>query len=279
MKFFLTALFGISIILNSQAQLIMNEVCYDPSNTGLQGDANGDGLYDQTQDEFIEFVNKGTSDLDISRYRISDRVLATGVKSLRHTVARGTIIPPGGAFVVFGGGTAVGTFGGAIVRVDAGTSGLSMLNTGESVILDDSLGNFLDSLDTDALADNPNQSYTRNPDITGNYVLHNTVAPGVLFSPGTRANGTPFNTVLSVRADSDFHRFKVWPNPASNRVQFTLKSDEYGTFEIFNATGKLMRTQDSDKGMLDISSFQNGVYFIKATVQNDTYSTRLIIAR
>ena len=39
------------------AQLIINEVLYDPSNSGLLGDANGDGTYSQTQDEFIEFFN------------------------------------------------------------------------------------------------------------------------------------------------------------------------------------------------------------------------------
>lgn len=79
--------FFLLLSVQASAQLIINEVCYDPSNVGLQGDANGDGVYDQTQDEFVEFINTGTSDLNISRYRICDRVLATGLKTVRHTVA------------------------------------------------------------------------------------------------------------------------------------------------------------------------------------------------
>jgi hypothetical protein len=41
------------------AQLIINEVLYDPSNSSLDGDANGDGVYDQDGDAFIEFFNDG----------------------------------------------------------------------------------------------------------------------------------------------------------------------------------------------------------------------------
>jgi hypothetical protein len=279
MKFLLTAFLGFSLMLKTQAQLVINEVCYDPSNTALLGDANGDGAYDQTEDEFVEFVNTGTSDLDISRYRICDRVLATGLKTVRHTVAMGTIIPPNGAFVVFGGGSAVGTFGGAIVRIDVGTQGLSLNNSGESVLIEDSLGNFVDSLDTDALSDNPNESYTRNPDVTGNFVQHATAAPGTLFSPGTRPDGTPFNTVLSVRSDASFHQFKVWPNPAGNKVQFTIKEGEKAMIEVYNSTGNLVTNLASTNGNLDISSFPNGVYLFRATVNEKSFFTRLLIAR
>lgn len=279
MKFIFTAFLGISLALNSNAQLIINEVCYDPSNTGLAGDANGDGTYDQTQDEFVELINTGTADLDISRYRICDRVLATGLKTVRHTVAYGTIIPPGGAFVVFGGGSAVGNFGGAVVRVDLGTQGLSLGNSGESVLIEDSLGNKLDSLDTDALSDNPNESYTRNPDITGAFAQHGSVTSGVLFSPGTRVDGSPFNTVLSVRADAANHRFSIWPNPASEKVHFQLNDGESGYFELYHSNGKRIGNLKSENGILDISVYQNGLYFIRAMVDGNTFSTKLLIAR
>lgn len=174
------------------AQVIINEILYDPSNAGLAGDANGDGVYDQTQDEFIELVNTGSSTVDLSKFKIYDRVLATGVRTLRHTMTVGRVLAPGAALVVFGGGTAVGTFGGAQVEVDRGTAGLSLGNSGEAVILTDSSGNTVDSLDTDAWSDNPNESYTRSPDITGSFVQHSDARPGVLFSPGTRLTGATF---------------------------------------------------------------------------------------
>lgn len=279
MKLFVITLLSLSFLVNANAQLIFNEVCYDPSNVGLEGDANGDGTYNQTQDEFVELINTGNADLDISRYRICDRVLATGLKTVRHTVARGTIIPPGGAFVVFGGGAAVGAFGGAIVRVDLGTQGLSLANSGESVLVEDSLGNFVDSLDTDALSDNPNESYTRNPDITGNYVQHNTAAPGKLFSPGTRVNGAPFNTVLTVQADAAIHRFSIWPNPAKDKVRFRLNAGESGSFELVNKWGQRLQKFESKDGLLDIAEIPNGLYFIQATVNGQRYSSKLLIER
>lgn len=271
--------FFLLLSVQASAQLIINEVCYDPSNVGLQGDANGDGVYDQTQDEFIEFINTGTSDLNISRYRICDRVLATGLKTVRHTVAMGTIIPPGGAFVVFGGGSAVGNFGGAVVRVDLGTQGLSLGNSGESVLLEDSSGNFLDSLNTDALSDNPNESYTRNPDITGSYVQHGTVTPSVLFSPGTKVDGTPFNTVLSVQADSAIQHFSLWPNPANDIVKYSMEQGEKSCFQIWDASGKQRDSFWSTSGVIDIRKYQNGIYLVCATKGEKSWYSKLVIAR
>jgi hypothetical protein len=61
------------------AQLIINEVLYDPSNNNLEGDANGDGSYDQTEDEFIEFFNDGASNFDLSGYQVWDDTASGGV--------------------------------------------------------------------------------------------------------------------------------------------------------------------------------------------------------
>ena len=44
-----------TIYINSTISgFVLNEVLYDPSNIGLQGDANNDGVYVQDEDEFIE---------------------------------------------------------------------------------------------------------------------------------------------------------------------------------------------------------------------------------
>ncbi|MBI1316720.1 hypothetical protein GC167_07660, partial [bacterium] len=176
-----------------KAQIIINEVLYDPSNTALDGDANGDGVYNQTQDEFIEFVNTGAFDFDMSGYQIWDDTL-TG--SLRFAVPSGTLVPPGGALVVFGGGIPVGSFGGAVVlSANASVNGLSLNNTGEKIALLDPMGAFVAGFDSDALSDNPNESYTRNPDITGLFEQH-TANTALRYSPGTRVNGIPFDTTF-----------------------------------------------------------------------------------
>ena len=42
------------------------------------------------------------------------------------------------------------------------------------------------------LSNNPNESYTRFPDLTGDFEQHATAFAGVLFSPGTRIDGSTF---------------------------------------------------------------------------------------
>jgi hypothetical protein len=181
-------LFSLLLGANSQAQLIINEVLYDPSNTLLEGDANGDGFYDQTQDEFIEFVNIGASSLNLSGYQIWDDTL---VGTLVYTIPNGTILPPQGALVIFGGGKPVGLFGGALVLADTGVSGLSLNNSGEVIVIKDNTGKTILTFDSDALSNNPNESYTRNPDLTGAFVQHTTVNISK-FTPGRKVNGSSF---------------------------------------------------------------------------------------
>ncbi|MBI1266894.1 MAG: endonuclease [Cryomorphaceae bacterium] len=171
-------------------QLILNEVLYDPSNNALDGDANNDGVYNQADDEFLEFVNLSSLDLDVSGYKIfDDSGLAANTPN--HLFPDGSIIPAGAAMVVFGGGTPTGSFGGAVVQTS--TSGdFNMTNAGDVMYLINADGNVVIAFDIEPLSNNPNESYTRNPDLTGDFVQHGSVVPGVLFSPGTKSNGTAF---------------------------------------------------------------------------------------
>jgi len=188
-------LFLLSFIFggNLRAQLIINEVLYDPSNTGLAGDANGDSLYSQTQDEFIELINTGTTPFNISGFQISDSSITVNRDTVRYVFPSNTTIPPGGAIVVFGGGIPKGLFGSAIVLADTGADGLSMANSGEVILIKDNLGNVVLRFNSDALSNNPDESYTRNPDITGAFVQHASINTKK-FSPGTKVDGLPFST-------------------------------------------------------------------------------------
>jgi len=164
---------------------LINEVHYDPA-SGAAGDANGDGTRDPLQDEFIEFFNSGL-ELDISGYTISDAA------SVRHTFPAGTIIPVNGVLVVFGGGSPTGNFGGALVQI-ASEGQLNMSNSGDLVTLADPSGAVVLTFDVEPLSNNPNESYTRNPDLTGEFEQHTgiTETNGTLFSPGTKLDGTSF---------------------------------------------------------------------------------------
>lgn len=45
--------------------------------------------------------------------------------------------------------------------------------------------------DVEPLSDNPNESYTRNPDVTGDFEQRGTTTPR-LFSPGRQLDGSAF---------------------------------------------------------------------------------------
>ena len=178
----------------SQPLLIINEVLYDPSNQGLDGDANGDGTYVHDDDEFIEFVNLGGT-LDISGYSVHDNAQE------RHVFPEGTVISSGGVLVLFGGGDPTGAFGNAIIQT--ATSGkLNMNNAGDFVTLYNTNGEVVLTFDIEPFSDNPNESYTRyldlntEPDADGNLFYQHaslTESSGSLFSPGTKIDGTNFN--------------------------------------------------------------------------------------
>lgn len=164
---------------------LINEVLYDPA-SDLSGDANGDGTRDPLEDEFIEFFNSGP-ELDISGYTISDAA------QVRHTFPPGTVIPMNGVIVVFGGGNPTGNFGGAIVQT-ASEGQLNMNNAGDFVTVQDANSNVIATFDIALLSGNPDESYTRNPDLTGDFEQHAGVpeANGALQSPGTKLNGASF---------------------------------------------------------------------------------------
>ena len=171
--------------------IVLNEVLYDPSNSGLLGDANGDGLYVQDEDEFIELLNTGSQPLDVSGWKVYDAsALSSGTP--RHVFPAGSVIPSGTALVLFGGGTPTGSFGGAVVQTTT-TGAINLNNAGDLLTITDAQDSVMITFDVAPYSDNPNESYTRSPDITGEFVQHSTVGSGtLLFSPGTRLDGSSF---------------------------------------------------------------------------------------
>lgn len=170
---------------------IINEVLYDPAN-GIAGDANGDGLRDPLDDEFIEFFNSTANDLDISGYRIFDAT-ALSDNEPRHTFPPGTIVPSNKAVVVFGGGNPTGSFGDALVQIASGGQ-LNMNNAGDFMTIQNAQGTVILTFDINPLSGNPDEAYTRNRDVYEAFQRHSTIpeANGRLHSPGTKLNGNPF---------------------------------------------------------------------------------------
>lgn len=165
--------------------VVINEFQADPAGD-ITGDANGDGTRDSSDDEFIEIVNISGADLDISGWSLSDAV------QLRHTFPSNSIIPADCSVVVFGGGTPTGSFGGAVVQT-ASSGAVGLNNGGDTITLEDGASSTLEVVYGSEGGNN--QSLTREPDITGSFVLHSDAAAsgGALYSPGTMLDGTPFS--------------------------------------------------------------------------------------
>jgi len=165
---------------------MINEILYDPPN-GNAGDANGDGTREPNEDEFIEFYNSGL-EIDLTGYTISD------ASQLRHTFPSGSIIPANGVLVLFGGGSPAGNFGNSVVQT-ASEGSINMSNTGDLITMNDPQGNVFLTIDIEPLSNNPNESYTLNPDIFGTVLeQHSTIdaSGGSLYSPGYKLDGTDF---------------------------------------------------------------------------------------
>ncbi len=168
------------------AGITINEILADPA-SGLQGDANGDGVRSGSRDEFVEIVyDASESALDISGWTLSDAT------SIRHIFPSGTLLDPHTAIVVFGGGSPTGSFGSAIVQT-ASTGGLGLNNAGDTVLLSNGLGMDVTVLYGAEAGDN--QSITRDPDITGAFTRHLLAvgSGGARFSPGTTVSRMPFS--------------------------------------------------------------------------------------
>ena len=129
-------------------QVILNEVLANELGTATAG-------------EFIELVNLGGSDVDVSGWTLADSV------STRHVFAAGTTIAPGARLVVWGN--------------TATTGALGLSNAGDTVTLANA-GTPVDSFTFGGSPDGV--SFNRSPDATtGSFVLHTTLS-SALSSPG-----------------------------------------------------------------------------------------------
>jgi hypothetical protein len=245
--------------------LIINEILADPAGD-ITGDSNGDGTREGTEDEFIEFYNTGSTNFDLSGYVISDG--SNGGDNTRHTFEQGTVIPSNSFLVVFGGGTPTGFANGTAIVSSSGALGLN--NGTDSVILKNASGNIVAQVDyTDGGND---QSVGRSPDFTGEFVLHTTIPPNALFSPGLE-NDDP---LLSTQ-DALINMFKVYPNP-SNTGFVNIKSNQMGAVQaqVFDMLGKQIINTTVVNERLKVSSLNAGIYIVKLT-QNDRTTTKKLI--
>ena len=178
-------------------KIVFNELLTDGS-TDIDPNGGEDSGH-AVDDEFVELVNTGAAPLDLGGFTI---VELTVPAVPRHTFADGTVLQPGKAAVIFGGGDAPDATEGAVYFVanaedPALPFGLSLNNDGDAVKLLDADGKLVAEFNYGAdtgLEPAFDESLTRSPDLTGEFVPHSQAAgaAGTIFSPGAKADGTTF---------------------------------------------------------------------------------------
>lgn len=108
-----------------------------------------------------------------------------------------------------------------------------------------------------------------------NFALTGTISNWV--ASGAVLTGTTCPTFLSTNENEFSTKFSVSPNPSNGL--FTINSDSQGTIEVFDMIGKKITSEAIDFGTtrVDLSRYQNGIYFLKVTNdQNQTKTFKLI---
>jgi uncharacterized protein (TIGR03437 family) len=201
--------------LTVRVPLVINEILADvpPDNAntpGVEGDANRDGVRSSSDDEFVELLNNSHAPLDLSGIVLADAA------ANRFTFPPNTTLEGGRSVVIFGGGAPPGNdppFGGALTFTAAS---LGLNDGGDTVTLKLPAPNgdiFIVAQGFGSAAQGAppapsDQSLARTPDAEtdtngGNFSAHASAphAAGRVFSPGTRADGTPFGSPSITRIE------------------------------------------------------------------------------
>lgn len=236
--------------------VIINEVYNDIS--GISFDANNDGSAD-SDDEFIEVLNVSGTTLDLSGATLSDSSF------VRHIFPDGTILDPGCAVLVFAGGdvqqgSVQFEFGDTPVQIalsDPQFPGLSLTDSGDSVILRDANGTLTGSFDAEVHSvDLPDQSgaasassitTSTDGDASSGYILHTATIEGTEMSPGTTPAGGSYCSL------TDTITVSIAPGTRTESDGFVAMA---GAVSIPAALGSdlIVYIDSSDNGEIDLSS-------------------------
>lgn len=157
--------------------VVINEVLADPP-PGSAGDANGDGVRNSNEDEFVELLNTGKYAVNVGGWQLFD---AGASNNNRLTFPSPTWVNPSERITVFGG--SADGFDGQVYS-DDGRIGGGLRNSGDQIFLynpelQDTMASMSYGQDG-----GKNESMVRWPEGIGEWVLHSQI-PGVtdLFSP------------------------------------------------------------------------------------------------
>ncbi len=91
------------------------------------------------------------------------------------------------------------------------------------------------------------------------------------------------NCTIGIDEKSTFNQFKIYPNPASEKLFIYSKNTNAYQIEIHNSLGQILLkgTFDNDKTQFDLSKIESGIYFIRFLNSNNELllTEKLIVAK
>ena len=217
--------------LAATVNVTINEVM--ASNTTSAADSLGQ------YDDWIELYNLTSQPQDISGYYLTDNSL----NLIKWEFPAGSIIQPNGYLIVW-------------ADEDGGQGDLhanfKLSSAGEHLLL---LNNSLEIMDDVTFGtQTTDMGYARVPNGTGSFVIQDPTFNGNNDLNTSAQSVLKTNTGLS-----------IYPNPASNFLKIYLGESIGKKIEIFNSLGDIIYSNDSSNDYnLDISTWANGIYFVKA---------------
>lgn len=188
-------------------------------------------------DDWIEVYNLSDQTLPIYKYYLSDDASIPNKWKMPNT-----ILPPNDYIVIWADGNPSQGSNHANFKLKKG---------GEFIGLYDDKENHFAPISTVAYdAQESDESYARLPNGIGDFEMTTNVTPG--------SN----NDVSNTSENSDFRRFKFYPNPASDFLVLDKSGRENYVFQLLDVRGSIIY-DDIESEFLDISNLSNGIYFIR----------------
>lgn len=127
------------------------------------------------------------------------------------------------------------------------------------------------------------QYYINNTLLGNKSILNSTTNPEIIdfsyddFGTGFTVDNIQilnFEVLSTLDYDLDLN-INIYPNPTSNYIN--IKSpNKLNSIEVYDSSGKLILSDFSGRKILDISSLQNGLYFLKIKTKNQIISRSII---
>ena len=228
------------------SDVVINE--FMASNTTVVADQDGEF------DDWIELYNKGSVDINLTGYFLSDK--ADNLD--KYDFPEGTVIPADGYLIVWADedGSQEGIH--ANFKLSAAGEDIFLVNPNMEVIDEITFGEQTTDL-----------SMARHPNGTGEFTIGEATFDANNDGP-TILKGIDFET----------HRLEVFPNPALSHVTIHLTDATTREMEIkiIDVLGRVIfeQTTDEVKASIQVSQLSAGLYFV---IANNIVGQKLVIAK